>query len=446
MNTLNGLPVYKMVMNDTDEKSGVEYISLVDFPAIEKNFVAMNAKQMKLYAASEDKQIMVGPAMIPDLPIYRVDSQIGEYYCIFDAQEIERIARRFNQEQRTLCINYMHKENSQVATAVIVEHWFITDKHNDKANTFGFDLPVGTWMVSVYVADTEFWKNEVKSGNVRGFSIEGFLDLQMSKIKKDNTIDMNVMKFEVVKTTDNRDIYIDGALAVDSYVYSARPDTILIDGKVSKMQYPIWESVLELDTNQILILSNGKILEIKNKNTDTNMTKIKMSAEIKTADGMVLYTPADAFTVDAEVYLVDETGNQTAPEDGEIILENGVTIVVLAGKITEVKEATAEDTTVTPETEMADAEPETEARLVALETAIADLIARVTALETANADMTKVNEELKSQNTEMAAKFASIPGVTNTATDKNDSETTGVKTRMSFEDKVNAVKALKLKI
>lgn len=433
MNTLNGLPVYKMIMNEDDEKSGVEYISLVDFPAIEKNFVAMNAKPMKMYASSTDKQVMIGPAMIPDLPIYRVDKQMGEYYCTFDAVEIENIARRFNREQRTLGINYMHKENSQVSTAVIVEQWFITDKSNDKSNAFGFDLPVGTWMVSVHVADKEFWENEVKSGNVRGFSIEGYLDLEMAKIKKDNTIDMNAIKFEVVKTADGREIYIDGALAVDSYVYSARPDTILIDGKVSKMQYPIWESVLELDTNQILTLSNGKILEIKNKNTDTNMTKIKMNAEIKTANDATLFTPADGFTVDAEVYLVDADGNQTVPEDGDIVLENGTTLVVVAGKITEVKEVAAE---------MADAEPETESRIIALETAVADLIARVIALETANTEMAKANEVLTVANTEMAAKFASIPGVATTATDKNDTEVSNIKTKMSFEDKVNAVKAL----
>lgn len=353
MKTLNGLPVYKMTIDENDIVTGVEYISLVDFPAIEVNWVSMNAKTLKLYAASEDKQMLYGPAMIPDLPIYRADDKLGEYYVSFDASEIEKIFKKFNKEQRTLGINYMHQENSQVKSAVITEQWTIHDKNNDYSNTLGFDLPVGTKMVGVFIEDKEFWEREVKSGNVRGFSIEGFLNLEMAKIK--------------------------------------------------------------------------------NKKIDTIMTKIKMNAEIKTVDGAVLFTPADGFTVDAEVYTVDADGYQTVPADGDIVLENGTTLVVVAGKITEVKEVPAD---------MADTEPETEARIVALETAVADLIGRITALETANTEMANANEVLTAANTEMAAKFAKLPGTTSSVTTKNDN-VFGTNTRMSFQDKVDAVIALK---
>ena len=165
MNTLNGLPVYKMTIDENDTISGVEYISLVDRPAIQVDWVAMS-NQKKLYFGDVDKQMLFGPAMIPDLPIYRVDPEIGEYYVSFTKEEIEKIFRKFNKQQRTLGINYQHQNNSQVKSAVITEQWTIMDKQNDYSNTLGFDLPIGTKMVGVYISDKEFWDKEIKSGNV----------------------------------------------------------------------------------------------------------------------------------------------------------------------------------------------------------------------------------------------------------------------------------------
>lgn len=373
MKTLNGLPVYKMTINEKDEVTGVEYISLVDCPAIEVNWVAMSTKTLKLYAASEDKRMLYGPAMIPDLPIYRVDENMGEYYVSFDADEIEKIFRKFNKEQRTLGINYMHQDNSQVKSAVITEQWTIRDKENDYSNTLGFNLPVGTKMVGVYIEDTEFWNKEIKSGNVRGFSIEGFLNLQMAKI------------------------------------------TI-------------------------------------NKNTNTNMTKVKMNAEIKTADGVVLYTTADGFVEKAEVFVVDADGNQTPATDGDIVLENGATITVKDGIITAVVEPAAasedkpkdtpEETTkmaITPEDIQAVADALKIGDMIAT---INDLSERVAKLEGSNEEMKKANEELTKANTEMAAKFSKLPGSTTSATDKTDVASM-INTKLSITDKVERLSAFK---
>jgi hypothetical protein len=39
---------------------------------------------------------------------------------------------------------------------------------------YGLDVPVGTWMGSVKVDNDEVWNDYVKSGKVKGFSIEGY--------------------------------------------------------------------------------------------------------------------------------------------------------------------------------------------------------------------------------------------------------------------------------
>ena len=39
---------------------------------------------------------------------------------------------------------------------------------------FGLDVPDGTWMVSYRVDNEVIWNEYVKTGKVKGFSIEGF--------------------------------------------------------------------------------------------------------------------------------------------------------------------------------------------------------------------------------------------------------------------------------
>lgn len=373
MKFYNGLPVYKMKIDESD-LTGVEYISLVDFPAIEKNFVAMS--DVKLYASLNDKQILTGPVMIPDLCIYRNDPKLGEYYVVFDANEISKISKKFNKEQRTLGINYKHQSNSQVNSAVIIEQWFITDKQNDKSNSFGFDLPVGTWMVSVYIEDKDFWTNEIKTGNVRGFSIEGFLNLEMCK--HTNTIE---------------DMY-----------------------------------------NKLSDILN------KNKMNKIDMNKIKMNAEIKTKDGIILYTPADSFNVDAEVYIVDDKGDSILAANNDYTLDNGDIITVVNGKITNIvkKEIEIEQSENTSQFEINDEMiAEINSKL-----GISDLTSRIEKLEKTIGELTKTNEMLSKHNKELFEKFSKLPGTTEAATSKNDEV---ISTKMNFNDKLNAVIALRKK-
>lgn len=437
MKTLDGLPVRYYKIDEFDNITGVEMISAVDYPAIEKNWKAFSSKTgaMKMTFADQDRQIVTGPAMIPDLPIYRADAD-GEYWGVFTSETIEQIVKKFNREKRTVNINYMHMDDSQISSAVIIEQWFIEDPENDKANALGFTgLPKGTWMVSVHFADKAFWDKEVKTGNVRGFSIEGYLNMAMKTTRPN----MSTKKFEKVALANGDSIFVDGQIAVDTFVYSAVPQVMLIDGKQSQVMYPIWESVVELADGQILTIAEGKILVIEQKeavaankqNTQTNMKKTNMKAEIKTNDGVVLYTSADSFVEGSDVMVDDGSGNMVAAADGDYVLENGATITVASGKITVVAEpapaadpAAASKMAVTPE----------DIAAIADALGIPALVARIEALEAANA-------ELSATNTEMAAKFSKIPGFQASATTKSDEPAK----KQTFADKVELMKSLKRK-
>jgi hypothetical protein len=122
--------------------------------------------------AAEEQQILVGPAMVPDMKILRVDEDGQKYFVKFSPETIKEIALKYFKEGRVHELNTDHEENT--AGAYIFESW-IVETPDDKANTlYGYDLPIGSWVISVKVEDAATWAR-VKAGELRGFSIEGIL-------------------------------------------------------------------------------------------------------------------------------------------------------------------------------------------------------------------------------------------------------------------------------
>ena len=66
------MKIIELIIDETDEQSGIEAISLVEQPAIESNFVALNKQEVLLKEIDSDKRILMGPALIPDKSIYRL--------------------------------------------------------------------------------------------------------------------------------------------------------------------------------------------------------------------------------------------------------------------------------------------------------------------------------------------------------------------------------------
>jgi hypothetical protein len=132
----------------------------------------------KLLFADEEQKIVVGPAMIPNIPILRKDDDGDIYYVKFSEETIKEIAMKYMKQARTNEINQDHIEDKDAGT-YIFESWIVEDPATDKANTvYGYDVPKGTWMVKMKVEDSAVWKR-IKDGELRGFSVEGsFADLE----------------------------------------------------------------------------------------------------------------------------------------------------------------------------------------------------------------------------------------------------------------------------
>lgn len=161
----------ELVIDEKDELSGVDAISVVESPAIESNFVALKSEEIKLAQVDTEKRILMGPVLIPEKPIYRRDGDY-EYYIYFSKDTVNKASQLFfkkgNQNNWTL----EHEKNIKGLT--VVESWIVEDTQKDKSSIYNLSVPVGTWMASVKVEDDTIWNDFVKTGKVKGFSLEGF--------------------------------------------------------------------------------------------------------------------------------------------------------------------------------------------------------------------------------------------------------------------------------
>lgn len=165
------MKIFELVIDEEAELYGIDAISLVDKPAIELDFVALSEQKVQFAEVDADKRILVGPALVPDKPIYRSNGE-EDFYVYFSKSTVRRASELYmkhgNQTNHTL----EHEHNVQGLT--LVESWVVEDKKKDKSAMYGLDVPVGTWMVSVKVDNEAIWQEWVKEGKVKGFSIEGY--------------------------------------------------------------------------------------------------------------------------------------------------------------------------------------------------------------------------------------------------------------------------------
>lgn len=167
-------PIFKLTISeDEQDDAEVNFVSLVDRPAIQRDFLVFRDKQL-FDIQDEDERIVTGPAMIPDAPIYRNDDN-GQYYVVFDAATINKIAYRFFKKGYQANINIMHQSGNVVADSVFYESW-VVDRDKGKMPLAAFkDLPDGTWFLTAKINSEETWQ-KIKSGEYKGFSVEGLFD------------------------------------------------------------------------------------------------------------------------------------------------------------------------------------------------------------------------------------------------------------------------------
>lgn len=172
------LPIYTLVLKDDTEDSGVNYVALVDEPAIERNWFAFK-KEFK-FAVDQERKIITGCLMVADLPIYRRSEAMGEFYVVFDKAQIEQMVQKFMKMGFQSNVNEMHDPSKTVQGVTMFESFIVDSQRGIKAPN-GFEgITEGSWFGSYKVDNAEIWA-KVKDGSFMGFSVEGMFDLVPQK-------------------------------------------------------------------------------------------------------------------------------------------------------------------------------------------------------------------------------------------------------------------------
>lgn len=178
------VPVYKITIKEDDINSGVDYVALVDSPAILRNFLAFSKHEK--FIANEEQRVVSGPLMIPDIPIYRRDD-MGEFYVVFEKPTIYAIAKKFMKELRNDKVNQMHNPAAKVEGVYMFESFIINSERGINTPKGFSHLPDGTWFGSYKIDNDDVWA-QVKDGTFNGFSVEGFFDLNMERVTDDTLL------------------------------------------------------------------------------------------------------------------------------------------------------------------------------------------------------------------------------------------------------------------
>lgn len=395
---------------EPNKNKGIYGISLVENPAMEGLFIALNkVEQITFKEVDKEQRILTGLALEPNKPIYR--NQNGEEFnLVFSEGTIKELAFGFlkNGYQRNSTLEHEDK----ITGVTFTESWIIEDEKNDKANALGFNYPKGSWMVTMKVDDPVIWNEYVKTGKVKGFSIDAMLSLREVRLSKN-------------QTTTGIDIWFkDTMLTKGNEVYDLEGN-FLSDGKH------------ELMTNVIISVENGLVTDIEEVNLKSNINMSKQDensliqllkdlpdrimvalkgepkevkvalGEVKTKDGnLSIMYDGEMPEVGMQVWVIAEDGTKVPLPAGKYELEDGRILVCAEdGVISEIMDAMPAGEMPSEKPAQAPAEmtaKEADATAKAIENAIKSIMIKYSEEQKAE------NEQLRAELKEMKEQFVAL--------------------------------------
>lgn len=166
-----------------DEQDEVFAISLVESPAIESDFVYFDKEAVQFAKVDTEQRMVLGPILIPDKKILRVDGEGQPYHVFFTKDTVKKLAQNYLMKKYTSNSTLEHEKS--IKGVHLVESW-VKDGKLDKSNNYGLALPEGSWIGMFKITDDKIWNDYVKDGKVKGFSIEGLFTHSLIHASKIN--------------------------------------------------------------------------------------------------------------------------------------------------------------------------------------------------------------------------------------------------------------------
>lgn len=171
------MKVFYIRVNDEDI-TGIDAISLVDVPAVEKNFLCFSEdKQPAKMKFDNSKHIITGVVALADTPIYRYSEQMGEYYVVFTKETIQKMVEKFAKMDLFKSVNLQHNDENFVDNVYMIESYITNKDRGISPNEFS-DIPDGSWIASYKVENEDLWDKIINGNKLNGFSLQGMFELE----------------------------------------------------------------------------------------------------------------------------------------------------------------------------------------------------------------------------------------------------------------------------
>jgi hypothetical protein len=187
----------ELIIDEQMSEEGINAISLVEFPAIEENFVALSKHKVEFKTLNEEKRIIVGLALVPDKLIYRRKGDY-EYNITFSKETVRKASELYLKRLKNNNTTLEHQELTSGVS--VIESWIVEDPNKDKTALYGLNAVEGAWAVTMKIDNDDVW-NDVKEGRYLGLSIEGiFSDKEnLSSEIDDMTEEEAIMALQEIK-------------------------------------------------------------------------------------------------------------------------------------------------------------------------------------------------------------------------------------------------------
>lgn len=165
-------------INIDDELTGINAISLVESPAVEKDFLCFSNEKEKVKLNFDNaKRVISGVVCLADTPIYRYSERYGEYYVVFSKETIQKMVEKFAKMDLFKSVNLQHDDTKFVDGIYMFESYIINKERGINPVEFS-DIPDGSWIASYKVENDELWDEIINGNKLNGFSLQGLFELE----------------------------------------------------------------------------------------------------------------------------------------------------------------------------------------------------------------------------------------------------------------------------
>ena len=301
----SNMETYKVIFNE-EENEGVYAVSLVSDPAIGVNFITLSKqKEIKLATVNEEQRILMGAILIPNQPIYR--NQDGhEFNIVFPKETIKQVQQNFALKgyQNNSTIEH---SGEQIQNVTFVESWIKEDEVHDKSVHYGFNEEVGSWFGLMKINNDEIWNDYVKTGKVKGFSIDGVFDMEKVNLKTE--INMNLESIvNAIK---------EGFASITLSTETEQVETVeTVEVAMETMMLKDGVTILEADSFETGVYNEPKSVFIVAENGDKVAAPI---GEHELEDGRVLVITEEGLIAEIKDAMVEEAAPDAAPAEAEAV-------------------------------------------------------------------------------------------------------------------------------